>query len=528
MKSRVSYLLISGVIILSIFTGIFIWQNQHFSQKPELYNQSFNAPNSSKYIPENADLVFHWKLNPNTVPNYIESFQDKASKHNINKQISFTIDSLFKLTSLDFSRDISKWLGDYGSFAVLDSNEEDLNAWIMVLAIKEDINAEKEFDFTLESNNTNEVLDKSNAISTSTKAIISKKINSTESIYFANNKNNLLISPNPKIIQSSLETLDSFRTDTKKKYNNIKLKNNIKDGFLLIEMSPKKILNTIGQEENLLDMNNIDNLISSVNFDKNKLNIEGIISYKVKTTMPAEDINYSLIDIKQESKSSQDFILVDNPKQYFSKGYIHPYQNFIASLIQASITSDSLKLLKILLENTEGNLIWVNNKEWVVLTKKYETSKTKISDILKKENFLSSYLDFQNKNLEIWTKIITDENEKYDIKESIGAILEEDKDTYIWSQNLSAFSNFKNTTDLYKYSHNEQNTDQVNDFNDVLKIHLDEERTRTFLNNFYPYILFKAMLGNKLTPPQNIDISIAVPTINYPDFIKVKINLKTS
>ena len=36
------------------------------------------------------------------------------------------------------------------------------------------------------------------------------------------------------------------------------------------------------------------------------------------------------------------------------------------------------------------------------------------------------------------------------------------------------------------------------------------------------------MLGNKLNSPQNIDISVAVPTINYPDFVKFKINLKTS
>ena len=38
-------------------------------------------------------------------------------------------------------------------------------------------------------------------------------------------------------------------------------------------MSPKKILKVIGQEENLFDINDIDNLISSINFDKNKLNV---------------------------------------------------------------------------------------------------------------------------------------------------------------------------------------------------------------------------------------------------------------
>ena len=45
-------------------------------------------------------------------------------------------------------------------------------------------------------------------------------------------------------------------------YKNIKLNDNLKDG-LLLEMSPKKIL-TIGQEEDLLNINNVDNLLSSL------------------------------------------------------------------------------------------------------------------------------------------------------------------------------------------------------------------------------------------------------------------------
>jgi len=117
---------------------------------------------------------------------------------------------------------------------------------------------------------------------------------------------------------------------------------------------------------------------------------------------------------------------------------------------------------------------------------------------------------------------------KHELKENIEAIIEEDEENYIWSQNLSSISNFENINYLQYYSINEQNIDKVNDFDDILRIHLGEEKTKTLLNNFYPYILFKTMLGNKLTPPQNIDISIAVPKINYPDFIKVKINLKTS
>ena len=528
MKSRQSYFLISAIIIFSILTGIFIWRNKNIKQIPKFNEQSFNAPVSSKYIPANTDLVFHWKLNPGILPKYIESFQDEISKHAINKKISFIRDSSFQLIGFNFAKDISNWVGDYGSFAVFDSNKQNLNDWLMVLAIKEDINIEKELESILTSKIVDESNNPSNKISTSKTKIISKKINSNNSIYLANDKDNFLISSNPKIIQSSIENAGSNALNTKEKYKNILLKDNLKDGLFLLEMSPKKILNLIGQEENLLEISEVDNLVSSINLDKNKLTLEGILAYNAKTKMPVKDINYNLIDIERESDLPEDFILIDNPTQYFRKDSVHPYQKFIGSLIKESTSSDYSELFKIILENSQGNLIWINDKDWLVLTRKSDTSKTEINDILKKENFLNSNLDFKSRKLEIWSKISTNENKIYELKDNIEAIVEEDEETYIWSQNFSSISNFDNTNYIKNYLDNEQKADKLKDFNDILRIHLGEEKTKEILNSFYPYILFKTMLGNTLNHPKNIDISIAVPSINYPDFMKVKINLKTS
>jgi hypothetical protein len=89
MKSHQSYFLISAIVILSILTGIFIWRNKPLTQIPKFNEESFNAPVSSKYIPTNTDLVFHWKLNPGLLPKYIENYQDKVSKHAINKKSKF-------------------------------------------------------------------------------------------------------------------------------------------------------------------------------------------------------------------------------------------------------------------------------------------------------------------------------------------------------------------------------------------------------------------------------------------------------
>ena len=147
---------------------------------------------------------------------------------------------------------------------------------------------------------------------------------------------------------------------------------------------------------------------------------------------------------------------------------------------------------------------------------------------LKKENFSSSNLDFKNKKLEVWSKITTNNNEKFELKENIEAIIEENNETYIWSQDLFSISEFNDKKYLPNNLYSEYKIDEVNDFDDILRIHLGKEKTKLILNKFYPYILLRTMLGNKLNSPQAIDISIAIPTINYPDFIKFQISLKTS
>jgi len=528
MKSRLSYFLISGIIIASVLIGIFIWRNQHLKEVPKFQDKSFTAPISSKYIPINSDLVLHWKINPNILPKYTENYQDRVNKNITNKKVKLIRDSSFNLISLDFTKDISSFIGGYGSFAIFERNEQLRNDWLMVFEINKEINLEEE----LESIYGTEIMDKNiNSINNSNiskSKLFKKKLDSNQSIYFLNDKEHFLISSNSNIIQSSIDNIENNILSTQEKYKNIELKGNINDGILLLELSPKKILNLIGQENSLSGIDQTDKLITSLNIDKNKLSIEGILSYDIRYKRPINDLNDNFTDIEKEFNLFDNLILIDKPKQYFGNNPKHPYQKLIASIILKSTSQDYSHLFKIILENTKGNLIWLKDSDWLAITRKNEREKKDINAILENDKFSKSNLEFKNKSLEIWSKITTNSNDNYEIKENIEAITEENNNVYIWSQDLSSISNFDNP----KYSLNSLDIDhkenENHDFNDVISIHLGKEISAILLNNFYPYILLRTILGNKLDFPQNIDISVAIPTINYPDFVKFKINLITS
>tara|TARA_B100001029_G_scaffold95870_1_gene78711 strand:- start:238 stop:1815 length:1578 start_codon:yes stop_codon:yes gene_type:complete len=525
MKSRLFYFLISGIIILSVCIWTYIWHNQHIQEVSTFKGTSFTAPTSSKYIPINADIVLHWKVNPTILPEYIENHQDNVNKNITNKKVKLIRDSFFKLISLDFKQEVSSLTGGYGSLAIFETNKQLLDDWLLILETNKDINIDEELESILDPDIIDENGNPIKNLNPSKLKLFSKKITSNKSIYFLHEKEHILISSNPEVIEYSIANLGKNILNAKEKYKNIQLKDNLNDGIILLELSPAKILNIVDQKKDILGIDQTDKLISSLNIENKQLTFEGILSYDVRHKRPINEINYNLSDIEKEFNSFDNWMLIDNPKQYLGKFSSHPYQKSIASVIKKSTSKDYSRLFKIILENTNGNLIWLKDQDWLAITRRDETDKKEINRILGKDKFTNSNLEFKNKILEVWSKISTNINEKYEIKENIEAIIEENKDVYIWSQNLSSISNFDNK----KYALNKIDSEiKDNDFDDIIKIHLGKEKTQDFLNNFYPYILLKTMLGNQLDFPQDLNLSLAIPTINYPDFLKFKVKLRIS
>ena len=525
MKSRLSYFLISGILISSILTGVFIWRHNNLKEIPRPNETSYAAPISSKYIPKSADLIFHWKINPNILPNYVESSQGKINKNITNKTTKLLRNSSLKLISLDFERDISKWAGEYGSFALFNTQNQDIHDWLMVLEINNNLDTEEAIETILSEKNDDKIPELTKKSNISKSKIVTRKINSNQSIYISKDKDYILISSNQKIIEASINTVKNNTLSIKEKYNNIQIKDNLNDGILLFEISPNKIFNLIGQEKDLFELNKANKLISSININNKKLAIEGILSFDVRKENMGRGLRDSLFDQERQLKVVDNYILIDNPKQYFGTKLNHPFQKSVASVIQKSIMTDYSNLFKVILENTKGNLIWLKDKEWLAFTNKSDTDKKEINNILNKNKFLKSYLNFKNKNLEVWSKLTTINNEKIELKENIEAIIQENEDKYIWSQDLSSISKFGNKEYIINHINSNDSEDENNYFDDIIRIHLGKKKTEVLLNNFYPYILLRTMLGNQLNFPRNIDISIATPRINYTDFVKFKINL---
>ncbi len=530
MKSRILYLILILILIVSVLTGLLIWKKKHLPIYPQFKNTSNSIPLSSKFIPNNADLVFHWKINPNNIATFVESYDNKSKQNNTRKKVESILDTSFNLIGLDFKEQASKFAGEYGSFAFISDKNEKESDWIIILDRKENINDDLRSIINMEERKEEE---KNKAeytpegIENTGDIKISRSNDLITPIYFCEKEKYILISSSAKLLELSLRNSKKNSINYLKNSNLNILNSKINNGFALLEISIENVFQLLNLNNITSEKNQSNKLISSIDLNSNKLIFNGIIKNNQAIKTPIHKLKNEFLIIGNEVNSTDNFILINSPNTFFNEEFIEPYNSFIMKILEISIDQDSLPLLQLIGKNSYGPLIWLENKHnWVILSRKDQTNKNNINEIISGENFRKTNLDFNNNNLEIWSKLTTNNLDANPyIKENIRTLIQEYKGAYIWSKSLASISD-NNEKEYFTHDLIIEDESEKEDFIDIVKIHLGEEKANKFLKNFYPFILLRATIGSTVDSPKGMDIAIAIPNIENPDLLKFEISFK--
>ena len=474
-------------------------------------------------------------MNPNNIPTFVESYDKKSKQHNTRKKVESILDTSFNLIGIDFKEQASKFAGEYGSFAFITEKNEKEGNWIIILDNKDNTNTNDDLKSIINMEGSKEEGNKdeynSEEIKNSTDIQISRNIDLIEPIYFYSKDKYILISSSSKLLELSLRNSAENSLESLENSNLNKLKSKIHDGFALLEISTENVFQLLNLKNIISDKNQSNKLISSIDLNTNKLIFNGIIENNKAIDISSAKFKNEFLFIGNEVNSSDNYILINSPNTFFNKKLIEPYNSFIIKLINMSINQDSFPLLNLIGKNSDGPLIWLENKNsWAIVNKKDETNKDKINEIISGEKFTKTNLDFNNKNVEVWSKLTTNSlaTNPY-IEKDIMALIQEDKGRYIWSKSLSSISdNNEKEYFINNLTPEDKSEEEQKDFIDIIKIHLGEEKTNKFLQDFYPYIILRATIGSIIDSPKGMDIAIGIPNIDNPDLLKFEISFKLS
>ena len=80
MRHRHLFFILKAILILGLFIGVSFWNPQNVYSLSKMESEKFTLPITAKLVPIKSDLSFHWKVNPNSLPKYLENSTSKSNK----------------------------------------------------------------------------------------------------------------------------------------------------------------------------------------------------------------------------------------------------------------------------------------------------------------------------------------------------------------------------------------------------------------------------------------------------------------
>ncbi len=520
MKAKPVVIALSTIVIIALVAvGIL----GLFSKKAEkeLVNENLSLPSSSRYIPVDSDLTLHVKANINDLPDYVESISTTNNKKRLRKEIANFRQGIFALTGLDYESYISQWINNDTSLAIYTNDKGDFG-WLIVITtnnpsesdqfLKDFWEKEIEKGKSINTENINEVEIKSYKPD--------KGKNEFQKIASTSINEIVLIGSDKEMIKKSLIT--STNNDWQQLHSRSLSQqlSHLPNGFAFTTISPKGLRTWFDVPEELEKRNDIDGFLGVFSVKGKEIFLDGSFIFKKSELIPDNEINNETsifyepsFPIKKLAITSETSKLLD----ISNKDHISELLNPLIKKSLKEVKSKALESISIL--NNDIMFFIEEPAGWIVGSRKNTPPKIEINEILTKENFQNSTINYNGQYLNIWSKLITKSNPVYDeISTQLAIILFEGVEMNWWSQNLEALHQLEESNELTALEEISKAANNVPGGNFSQQIFLDSNSTKELLKKWNPWQILQLLNSNSMENYLNIDsLSIGLAHDSYED-----------
>ncbi len=504
-KARQIFFLLGSVIIGLLFISLIIVWSINLQKPNTLLIQSPELNQSAKFISNEAALSLHLKVNPNEITNYSEAFAKDKTRKRAKQITEKLINSSFALAGIDFNKEISKWIGEELSFAILEDGKN--YEWLISLTSK-DPTATKEF---LESYWQKQSLSGfyPEAIDYKGVGIISNK-EAKEAKYTKKGMSTSLVNSDTLLISSTKEilknALDVSQYPDKNQYENINLVtlvNNLNKGIALITVAPKKLHPWFNLPYSETNNSSVNNFVGALYPEEKSIVLEGVFEFKDplkssnSNSIGINSFRNSLISLNGSEKS---LAIVNNASSILNPITQDPLLSLIRPLLTQELSDPKRLTPKLIYQEEEGDLIWMQGSNgWSILTNTSTTDMGKIDNVLREQGLLNSSIRSNGEEFKVWSKLIEKEKDKKSLfTNEVKAILQINEGQNFWGETLMAIEDLKQYKDLMLKNNQLENISPAKEKYYSQLIYLGEENSKNRLKKWYPWQLAQTLVGGTL------------------------------
>ena len=148
MKGRSFLLALAATAMVLLTLALGVWWAMARQSPLRIVDRPLELPRAARFMPRDAALTLHWLVDPRQVPAYAQAVAPVRQRRLVNESTRQLRDGAFALAGLDFSSELSDWIGPEVSLAVLQAPSPQVGApptdgWVLALSSRDQDGAKR-------------------------------------------------------------------------------------------------------------------------------------------------------------------------------------------------------------------------------------------------------------------------------------------------------------------------------------------------------------------------------------------------
>ncbi len=513
-----SHYLRNALISTCLFILLFLSTPSHsyaIENVPEENLSIGELPSTAQFIPTSNYITVHFLEKGRT---FSTVYQEKDRSNEIH--FPKIRDDLFALAGFDFDSELSGCVTNEVSIAINKANTSDAAYnWLAAITIR-DKDKCKLFlkHFWQDKALSGQIIKTSEYRNI---PVISNLKGSNDDEYQTSassliNNNILLLSSDKKTLYNAL---DASQIPNQNQLENIDFKktiNQIGFGNIILIASPKsfnKLINSPFSESEIKDLNRF---IATINFSKKNINLIGKLELESPTKKGEELIKPSFFNLKDFENSAEMSTIINMPSGLLNSEKEDPLKILASLILKNQLMNAKWFSQNFIRANRIGVFALLKSKTgWTLITENEPFLLTEIQEQLSKQDYNNSKINLESREINVWSKLITQKKGDYDsLSSKIDLVVEKNNDYTFWSQNLESIQEIQQNT-------NYPRKEKISPL--AFQVYLDKYHAELQLNKLYFWKLSKAILGNSINSTIK-SLSLSLTPAEKPDEISIDIN----
>jgi len=381
-----------------------LWQRSPLA----LQHQPLTLPLAARFVPRTAPLSLHWLSGPDQPAAYARAVAPPRQRRLAAAAADRLRDGAFAAAGLDYATELSPWLGDQSSFALLTPpGGKEAPGWVLALRSRDNEGARRflqRFWQTRSLAGTDLQISsyRGMGLISGRGALLGQEPQPLATALI--NDDLVLIASGRGVLEQSLDVSQIDELNQAASAPLQKAVGRLGEGVALLTARPQAMEQWLGLPHSPVEESNTGvELVAALAPSGAGLRVEGLT--QLRAALPALGVQANEL-LRQLQVPASSVALLSNPAQLLADDAENPWGSLLGPALRQALSREEGPLPALLASADSGPLLWAHQSEgWLMGSRADNPGADLLQPALEAEGFSSSPLQSRGQTLQAWTRI---------------------------------------------------------------------------------------------------------------------------